>query len=138
MLLNNEFISKIDGKYKIHRVFDGKDIDFGTFNTLDEAIKYRDELDDDGWPIPLSESEDYSFSEKYIKKLSENKFIVFNEINNKEKTFGPYNSIEMAKIARRNLLSNGWESDLEFSRAKYTKYIRKEGMSGISSKYIFI
>ena len=136
MLLNNEFISKIDGKYKIHRVFDGKDIDFGTFNTLDEAIKYRDELDDDGWPIPLSESEDYSFSEKYIKKLSENKFIVFNEINNKEKTFGPYNSIEMAKIARRNLLSNGWESDLEFSRAKYTKYIRKEGNNFVIVKQI--
>ena len=127
MFFDKEFISEIKGKYNVHRTIKGKDIDFGTFDTLEEAIAHRNKLEDDGWPVPIVRSTNSEDSIEHIKKSSDNQYIVFKVINNKEKTFGPYNSLNEAKIAKRNLLSNGWESDLEFSRAKYGKYIRKDG-----------
>ncbi|WP_156929616.1 DUF7226 domain-containing protein [Methanobrevibacter wolinii] len=124
MLFGTEFITKKDNLFIIQRRFNGNLITFGSFDSLDEAIKKRDELDDNGWPVPLKINK--NIIEKNIEKKDDSHFIVFREINGKKFTFGPYDSIKKARIAKSNLKSTGWETDLYHADTKYSKYITKE------------
>lgn len=124
MLFGNEYIVKKDNLFIIQRQFNGNLINFGSFNSLDDAIKKRDELDDNGWPIPIKINN--NLIEKNIEKIDDSNYIVFKIIDEKKFTFGPYDSLKQARIAKSNLKSTGWETDLFHSDAKYTKYIAKE------------
>lgn len=85
-MLDEEFIFKEGDKFTIKRDIGGKLINFGYFNTLDEAISYREELDDDGWPIPKKQ-QNVPIKEEYGKYISkkDGKFIVSRVIRGKEK-----------------------------------------------------
>ncbi len=48
-MVDMEFITKTEGVYIVHRKIDGKDLVFGSFINLDEALSFRDECDEDGW-----------------------------------------------------------------------------------------
>ena len=50
-MTNEEYIVLDGEKYIVTRTFDNDKYIFGKFNTLEEAIKKRDELDYDGWPL---------------------------------------------------------------------------------------
>lgn len=134
MLNNHDYISKDKGKFKVHREINNEDINFGVYDSLEEAIKARNILDDDGWPVKVVEKP--NLIDKYIEKKDDNTFYVFKNLKNIKKTFGPYDSLKKAKIAKYNLISNGWESDLYHAESKYGKYIKKEGSYYIITKFI--
>lgn len=125
LMLDEEYIFQEGDKFVIKRDIGGKLINFGSFNTLDEAIKYRDELDFDGWPIP-KENPDPSIIEENIEKISEGEYIVFRFIGNEKEVYGPYNSLKTAQKAKYNLKFSGWESDLDHVGSKYGRYIYKQ------------
>ena len=124
-MLDEDYIFREGDKFIIKRDIGGRLIHFGSFNTLDDAIKHRDELDFDGWPIP-KENPDPSIIEENIQKISEDEYIVFRFIDNEKEVFGPYNSLELAKKAKYNLKFTGWESDLDYVGSKYGRYIYKQ------------
>ena len=125
LMLDENYIFREGDKFIIKRDISGRLIHFGSFNTLDDAIKHRDELDFDGWPIP-KENPDPSIIEENIEKISEDEYIVFRFIYNEKETFGPYTSIEAAKKAKYNLKFTGWESDLDHVGSRYGRYIYKQ------------
>ena len=125
LMKNEEYIFEEDGKFVIRRELNGKLICFGSFNTLDEALDRRDELDFDGWPITVQHV-DSPIVEENIEKISENQYIVFRYIGEEKDIYGPYDSLVAAKKAKNNLKATGWESDLDYAGSKYGKYIRKD------------
>ena len=50
-MTNEEYILLCGEKYIVTRTFDNRKYIFGKFDTLKEAIKKRDELDYEGWPL---------------------------------------------------------------------------------------
>ena len=66
MLNNHDYISKDKGKFKVHREINNEDINFGVYDSLEEAIKARNILDDDGWPVKVVEKP--NLIDKYIEK----------------------------------------------------------------------
>ena len=50
-MIDEEYIMLCKEKYIVTRTFDTTKYIFGKFDTLEEAIKKRDELDYDGWPL---------------------------------------------------------------------------------------
>ena len=52
LMFVEDYIFKEGKKFVIKRELNGKLINFGSFDSLEEAISFRDELDYDGWPIP--------------------------------------------------------------------------------------
>lgn len=50
-MIDEEYIMLCKEKYIVTRTFDATKYIFGKFDTLEEAIKKRDELDYDGWPL---------------------------------------------------------------------------------------
>lgn len=50
-MIDEEYIILCKEKYIVTRTFDATKYVFGKFDTLEEAIKKRDELDYDGWPL---------------------------------------------------------------------------------------
>lgn len=119
-----EFIKEIEGKFEIRREFKGICYNFGSFNTMKEARKAVIQLEREGWPVPIIKNK--NLIEEHIEK-KEDKFIVFKYVKGEKKIFSRRNTLEEAQIAKRNLMSNGWESDLYFAKGEYGKYIRKTG-----------
>lgn len=126
----HEFISQVNNEYKVHRKIKGKDINFGIFQTLNEAINTRDKLEDNGWPIPIKKEDKIQKIDKNIVEdnieQKNGEYFVFNYFNKKKKTFGPYETLKDAKIARLNLINNAWETDVHLKTNKYGKYIQKK------------
>lgn len=140
LMFDEDYIFKEGNKFVIKRELNGKLFTFGSFDSLEEAINSRDELEYDGWPIPKERS-DSSVIENNIEKTNENKYIVFRIINNKKEVYGPYDSLSAAKKAKYNLTFTGWESDLDYAGSKYGKYISKTSNKFvvrriISGKYV--
>lgn len=50
-MTNEEYILLFEEKYIVTRTFDNNKYVFGKFDTLREAVKKRDELEYDGWPL---------------------------------------------------------------------------------------
>lgn len=50
-MINEEYIKLNNEKYIVTRIFDNNKYVFGEFDTLEEAIEKRNELDYDGWPL---------------------------------------------------------------------------------------
>lgn len=130
LVFDEDYIFKENDKFVIKREFNGKLINFGSFDNLEDAVYYRDELKYDGWPIP-KEATDSPIIEDNIEKISDNEYIVFRILNNKKDVYGPYVSLAAAKKAKYNLTFSGWESDLDYAGSKYGKYISK-----MSNKYV--
>ena len=124
-MFDEEYIFNEEGKFAIKRELGGKIINFGTFNTLDEAIKYRDKLDEDGWPIPRKIT-DAPIMEDYGKFISkkDGKFIISRVIRGKEKIFGVFDTLKEAKLFRIKLIDNAWDDVLTYD-GPYSKFIYK-------------
>ena len=120
-----EYIFKEGDKFIIKREIGGKLINFGSFNTLDEAISYHDELDNDGWPIPKNQ-QDIPIKEEYGKYISkkDGKFIVSRVIRGKEKIFGKFDTLDEAKQFKVKLIDNAWDDILNYN-GPYSKFIFK-------------
>ena len=125
LMPKEEYIFKEGDKFIIKREIGGKLINFGSFNTLDEAISYREELDDDGWPIPKNQ-QDIPIKEEYGKYISkkDGKFIVSRVIRGKEKIFGKFDTLDEAKQFKVKLIDNAWDDILNYN-GPYSKFIFK-------------
>ena len=51
MMEGEEYISEIDGKFSVDRIFNDKKYNFGVFNTYNEALEKLEYLEEEGWPI---------------------------------------------------------------------------------------
>lgn len=128
---SEQYISEIDGKFSIDRIFNERKYNFGVFNNYDDALDKLDYLEEEGWPISKDVIEkddlldDLGLSLNNIEKIDE-KYIIFKFINDEKVIFGEYDSIEEAKQIRNNLIDNAWESTEKNTRSKYGKYIIKD------------
>lgn len=125
-MMNEDYIFKEGNKFIIKRNIGGELITFGSFNTLDDAISYRDDLDNDGWPIPKKQydnsSKNYDYGQYISKK--DNKFIVSRVIRGENKIFGEFETLEEAKLFKIKLIENAWDDVLNYN-GKYSKFIHK-------------
>lgn len=126
-----EYISEIDGKFSVDRIFNDKKYNFGVFNTYNEALEKLEYLEEEGWPISKDIVkkdvliDDLGLSLDNIEKI-DGKFVIFKFINGEKVIFGEYDSIDEAKQIKNNLIDNAWESTTEYTRSEYGKYIVKD------------
>ena len=134
-----EYISEIDGKFSIDRIFNDKQYNFGVFDNYDDALEKLEYLDNEGWPISIEEVEKDSVTDKFggsldnIEKVDEH-YLVFKYIGNDKVVFGEFETVEEAEQIRDNLIANAWESTEVNSRSKYVKYITKSGGKFVVSR----
>lgn len=76
-MINEEYILLFDEKYIVTRTFDNDKYIFGRFDTLEEAIKKRDELDYDGWPLYDEYLVDERINENNIIKIGGEDYEVY-------------------------------------------------------------
>lgn len=119
--IQNKYIYKMDNKYCIYKMLNGRQKYFGRFKTLDEAIEYREFLIAHDWnlqykkrcPPGSSICSCDKKSNKYIYKNGK-KYGVFKFIKGKLVYFGVFNTIEDARQYRNFLMDHNWD----------TKYVR--------------
>lgn len=101
------------GHYIIQKNINGKQIHCGTYHTLEEAIKVRDQLIDNDWDVDFINSLKHSSKgvDRYIYK-DKCGFVIHKSINGKLKYFGRYRSRENARKERDLLEEYGWDEDL--------------------------
>ena len=113
--LNQEdmkFISKNGRKYMIYKTIKGERTHFGSFESLEEAIKERDFLVENNWGFP--EGEEIGVPRKlgkygrYIAAKDEY-FTVHKYINGKYHDFGLLTSVDDAIRLRDVLIENDWD-----------------------------
>ena len=102
-------------------------VNFGSFETLDEAIERRDELEEYGWPYLKEKPKDSEFKqiEKHITQ-KDDYYIVSKFIKNFEIVYGMFDSLKSAKDFKRKLIKNAWNLSFTSRELRYGKYIRKD------------
>lgn len=129
--MGEEDIYKEGNLFVIKKEIEGKMITFGSFNTLEEAIVERDELEEYGWPYLPEEPEQKLTDEDYGQYISkkDNQFMVSRVIRGKEKIFGLCDTLEEAKELKYKLIENAWTfSSSPFKKkSKYGRFIQKDG-----------
>lgn len=126
-----DYISEINGKFSVDRIFNDKKYNFGIFDTYEEALDKLEYLEEEGWPISKDVVEknvvidNLGLSLNNIEKVND-KFIIFKFINGEKIIFGEYYSVDEAKLTRNYLIDNAWESTEPYTRSKYGKYILKD------------
>ena len=126
-----EYISEVDGKFSIDRIFNDKRYNFGVFDSYEEALEKLDYLEEEGWPISRDVVEKKAITDKLGLSLSnieekDDKFIIFKIIGGEKVIFGEFDSLDEAKVIRNNLIDNAWESTEPYTRTEYAKYITKD------------
>lgn len=105
---NPSFIQKVGDKFKIekawgnHRKQNRKRCSYGTFNTLEEAIQYRDKCIQANWDASLRPQNPL----KYIQKKKGKYWIIKND-----ESYGMFNNIDDAVYERDLLMKCNWEWD---------------------------
>ena len=76
-MTNEEYILLFGEKYIVTRTFDNNKYVFGKFDTLEEAIKKRDKLDYDGWPLYPEFIVEDEIDQSHIIKISGGDYEVY-------------------------------------------------------------
>jgi hypothetical protein len=103
------YILKIETYYKIRKRIDGKQVNFGTFKSLEEALKRRNEVIESNWSLDLrykKKKRNLPENIHWSKKLKN--FQITKMIQSKTKYFGGYKTLEEAIKRRDELISNNW------------------------------
>lgn len=77
-MTNEEYILLLKEKYIVTRTFNNNKYVFGKFDTLEEAIKKRDKLDYDGWPLYEECIVDEEIDRPHIIKIKGVDYEVYN------------------------------------------------------------
>lgn len=77
-MINEEYILLFDEEYIVTRTFENRKYIFGIFDTLEEAIKKRDELDYDGWPLYPEFIVDEEIDRSHIIRIDDEDYEVYN------------------------------------------------------------
>ena len=137
--MEEEDIYKEGNLFVIKKEIEGKMITFGSFNTLEEAIAERDELEEYGWPYLPEEPEEKPIEEDYGQYISkrDGKFVVSRAIRGKEKIFGSFDTLDEAKEYKYKLIENAWDISKFKFKSKYGKFIHKKDNRYYISRTIF-
>ena len=124
--MEEDDIYKEGNLFVIKKEIEGKMITFGSFNTLEEAIEERDELEEYGWPYLPEEPKEKPIEEDYGQYISkrDEKFVVSRVIRGKEKIFGICDTLKEAKELKYKLIENAWDDILNYE-GEYSKFIYK-------------
>lgn len=137
--MEEEDIYKEGNLFVIKKEIEGKMITFGSFNTLEEAIAERNELEEYGWPYLPEEPEEKPIEENYGQYISkrDGKFIVSRVIRGEEKIFGKFFSLDLAKEYKYKLIENAWDDSFRTKNiGPYGKFISKEGKRFVINRTI--
>ena len=100
------------GKYRIIKRIKGKDIHFGSFETLKEAEKRVKEIRKKGWEQTILDNERLlETTVSNIITLSNGKFEIVKMINGVKQTFGVFDNYEDAQQEVRMLRKCNWDYD---------------------------
>ena len=114
----NRYIKKHRKKYYISKRIDGKDVYFGTFETLQEAREYRDFLEEHDWNPEYRKISRYSqWNKNNLPKNiyynnKQNTYSVRKVFNYEPITFGTYHTLEDAIHERDFWMSIDWDMDM--------------------------
>lgn len=135
--MSEKYIFEEDDSFIIKREIKNNLIIFGSYSTLEEAIIARDELDDDGWPLPKNEikvEKEVSCGQYITKK--DKKFVVSREIGGVKVNFGVFDTLENAKAFKYRLIENSWSVNFPRKPFKIGKFINKQGNNYVISRDI--
>ena len=108
----NKNIHKTSRGYEVVKRIDGELMSFGLFESLEDAISYRDELEETGWVIESPYDDEIS-EEKYDEFIyikNDSKYYLKNEINGETRIFGVFDNPLDAIAARLDCMKNNWDS----------------------------
>lgn len=113
----SEYIICRNNLYKVHKLIDGKQKNFGSFKEKSNAIRLRDLLIENNWDdsnIPerfFSDYEGYKKRNRYGKNIAlVNKYFrVYKIVDGKRKYFGSFKNVENASSLRDLLIENDWD-----------------------------
>ena len=128
-----KYISKMSNKYVVRRIISGKYVEFGSFDNLKDAWKFRDELILNNWgKYNIKPSRGYG---KYIAKVGK-KYRVQKAVNGKPVVFGVYETLEEATLARDKFESENWKNVPDRSEIPSKRYIHKTSRGYVIYKRI--
>lgn len=104
---NEKYIQVKDNHYKVQKRIKGKYRIYGSFETLEEAVKYRDFIVSKGW----STNYQYKNPMRNIYKNNKHSWIVSKMVDGKVTCFGTFKSIEEAQKERDLLEKYDWNLD---------------------------
>ena len=111
---------KDTGNYQITRKINGSNVSFGTYNTLKEAIKYRDHFQKNNWN--LTERLHYSKS-SHIIRLPSGKYNVIKQKNGRKISYGVFDTLSEAEYQVKLCKTFNW--DIRLKPFNCMKYIYK-------------
>ena len=105
----NRHIHKTSRGYDVVNRINGELTYFGSFETLEEAISYRDELEENDWEV--EQLSDESIEEKYDEFIflkNDGRYYLKNEIDGEIRLFGIFDNPLDAIAARLDCIRNNW------------------------------
>lgn len=108
----NKHIHKTSRGFDVVNRIDGELINFGSFETLEEAISYRDELEENNWEVESNQNE--FIEEKYDEFIflrEDSRYYLKNEIDGEMRIFGIFDNPLDAIAARLDCMRNNWNLD---------------------------
>ncbi len=107
----NRHINKSPRGYEVVNRIDGYLYNFGSFESLEEAISFRDYLEENNWEIGFEEEnlEEEKFDE-YVFLKEDGKYYLKNDIDGVTRIFGIFDNPLDAIAARLDCIKNNWDS----------------------------
>ncbi|MCQ2972667.1 MAG: hypothetical protein MJ209_05285 [archaeon] len=140
--MDEEFITKERKSFVIRREINGLLIDYGSFFTLADAIAFKEELEEDGWPYRKDQI--ISGNEKKVDEYGQyitgkgNKFVVSREIAGVNVIFGVFDTLKNAKNFKYTLSENVWCVKFSDNIPKYGKFIIKQGSRYVIKRELMV
>ena len=133
---DTRFITKKINKYEIYKSINGRKKYYGSFDTLKEAQKRRDELIVDNWGYSFEEFPLQGKTPKYGKYITfhNGRFKVLKLLNGHQRFIGAFNTVDEAKKLRDFLIDNNW--DLTKVPHEYIADHRSHKIRKIKDRYI--
>lgn len=131
------YIRKEGKGFRVVKCFKQKSITFGTFKTLEEAVKKRDEFINSNWSLPI----DHMVGNRRNIIEKDGKFSIVKKIDGSRQSFGTYSSIEEAIKKRNELIKSNWEiwekpiNPYQFIHRIRHKFTLRKSVNGINKRF---
>lgn len=99
-------------KYTVYKIIDGKHTTFGSYPTLEEAIKRRDECIQNNWSLDLIPPNPLRFIEFLLRKDGKIKYNIRHKENDSTVNYGIFDTLQEAMAERDLLEKHNWDIDV--------------------------